>query len=1327
MAVKKYYKTFEGQVIEAIQDAEEMSPAEESALRNAIGGDFTAVESNTVRSPKEDISKQAPTQKSVFNSVGQFRGADYKTGVTNNLFRLRFSNTNNFKERVNFLDKNVGKEGYVVDKLGDFLLTPKGQEEIGMEPTNNLMSIDEDALRGEDIIDIIGESGVPALASVAGFEFAAKLLPKLAPAIIRGPFGGFLSFGLPILASGAGAYAGTFLDEAQQYARGISEESFEDVTGRAETEMTYALAGDVIFGGAGRLVGRYLKGSPGRQLDYYYGEGASNKKSEIHKKVFAEFDKTGLLVPQETGVLFDLNQNVIPDLYSDSNIRNRIALITENIAGTRNKKFTRNSEQFKKLVKESMSTTEETRKFLEDPDADKLIEEAVSKSINTSTDDFINSAGRFSESIKDNLKGALSGLLKVSDGGPQKMDDVVTTYTQMQDKISKQSRQATEDGQRIASIGFRKLDNVFEKVTPPSNTTVQLRDAPPEIVLTPVQQAEVDQIAGKSLKQKTIDNFIQENTEKSAGRTTVQNYDDLGSDNLTAIDENIENIIGSELPEDINRLNFLKGIRDEADVNLIKDGKGNIIYAFKNSERGPGLVQTQYTLKALESVLEQNPKLFNNVESGVLKTLSKSLKEGFKEQPLAFLTPNEHNELITTLRKVVVEENIDLSKVWTASVKDGEVSYAALASGMKAVEKEGFEGAKKGTPEYIEKMQATKSLGDIGIRFSNLITEQKDFYNLTEQFQLGMVVNRIKKNKLSPQPLIEKLLTPERGVGSANIKAILRMFDEAPKRSERSMYQQIKKSDADEFLPEYVEEVNKISIEDIPLTSSDKAQQAAEQVIKKEAAAGNKLAKNQERTLTRLKETEAVSDLEKIDRKITRQGVEASLVSELLTQLSSNTSTKEFAKKIRIYASNGSVDATGDRGDSTLKTLLGEEGENKLKEIADTIESLTIQSPLFGGNEAAGKAIDDLFNKAFMESNESLANLSSRGTGTRKEIDSLLDNFSKQIEGLSTLKNKEFATDIRQGNFIINGKVDIDKFVDTMFKKDVFKTAELKTIMDKIPEIEKQALRQRYLDSQLSKILGDASMQADASITEITKIFNGDFIQTLINDKTRFKIIFGEGSTESLEQIVRLGKRIKKGSESGDFGKLAAAAIAIGIAAAPIAVLTGNIPLAVGIGVGARYFTISQYAKLLNDPVFIRKLAEPRFWTPGANNTSEKIAINLNRLSEAAIQSLSQTDNAAEKRYNIEKNRLEDDRKKSSSFSSRILLPLLNPLQMPDLDIARTIGSSIKKVTPKKQSYTPLPNVQDFRQSEDVFSEINRRRALSGNNPNTQALADRNR
>ena len=52
---------------------------------------------------------------------------------------------------------------------------------------------------------------------------------------------------------------------------------------------------------------------------------------------------------------------------------------------------------------------------------------------------------------------------------------------------------------------------------------------------------------------------------------------------------------------------------------------------------------------------------------------------------------------------------------------------------------------------------------------------------------------------------------------------------------------------------------------------------------------------------------------------------------------------------------------------------------------------------------------------------------------------------------------------------------------------------------------------------------------------------------------------------------------------------------------------------------------------------------------------------------------------------------------------------------------------ALKNITPKKQSYTPLPDVQDFRQTEDIFSEVNRRRALAGNNPNTQALIDRNR
>ena len=43
------------------------------------------------------------------------------------------------------------------------------------------------------------------------------------------------------------------------------------------------------------------------------------------------------------------------------------------------------------------------------------------------------------------------------------------------------------------------------------------------------------------------------------------------------------------------------------------------------------------------------------------------------------------------------------------------------------------------------------------------------------------------------------------------------------------------------------------------------------------------------------------------------------------------------------------------------------------------------------------------------------------------------------------------------------------------------------------------------------------------------------------------------------------------------------------------------------------------------------------------------------------------------------------------------------------------------------QGYRNLPNVQSFNVDTDVFQELERRKALAGNNPNTQALIDRGR
>ena len=85
--------------------------------------------------------------------------------------------------------------------------------------------------------------------------------------------------------------------------------------------------------------------------------------------------------------------------------------------------------------------------------------------------------------------------------------------------------------------------------------------------------------------------------------------------------------------------------------------------------------------------------------------LIKTIKNETNE-PISLLSPMQHNELVQTLRKVVIsDENIDLGTVWTAAIKDGEISYAQLGSAMSSVKKKGFEGIRKGSPEYKQKIK----------------------------------------------------------------------------------------------------------------------------------------------------------------------------------------------------------------------------------------------------------------------------------------------------------------------------------------------------------------------------------------------------------------------------------------------------------------------------------------------------------------------------------------------------------------------------------------------------------------------------------------------
>jgi len=199
-----------------------------------------------------------------------------------------------------------------------------------------------------------------------------------------------------------------------------------------------------------------------------------------------------------------------------------------------------------------------------------------------------------------------------------------------------------------------------------------------------------------------------------------------------------------------------------------------------------------------------------------------------------------------------------------------------------------------------------------------------------------------------------------------------------------------------------------------------------------------------------------------------------------------------------------------------------------------------------------------------------------------------------------------------------------------------------------------------------------------------------------------------------------MGKRVLDQNATGNFGQLVAATIAAAFAGLPVAVATGSIPLGVAAMVAAKYGGIRIYANAMMNPNVAKAIAEPRFFTPGSLNTSEKITLYQNGIMDAVTQMFTESDDIASQQIQAGQNKLSEEKPRGLSA---VLSPITSLGIMPN---SRS-RDALKNITPKKQSYTPLPDVQDFRQTEDIFSEVNRRRALAGNNPNTQALIDRNR
>ncbi len=282
--------------------------------------------------------------------------------------------------------------------------------------------------------------------------------------------------------------------------------------------------------------------------------------------------------------------------------------------------------------------------------------------------------------------------------------------------------------------------------------------------------------------------------------------------------------------------------------------------------------------------------------------------------------------------------------------------------------------------------------------------------------------------------------------------------------------------------------------------------------------------------------------------------------------------------------------------------------------------------------------------------------------------------------------------------------------------------------MNEVPEELKVKTRQKLNERLFSPLLDDGNKIIAPNLEKIDQVLKQftknqfDELYRGAKDAKTGKLI--ESPYTALEEFYTTYKNLPK--DSG-IGGLIAAAIGAGIAGIPLALLTGSIGITGALALGTKAASIGVIAKSMGDPDFLKLLAEPRFpdmksWQ--LTRKSERFEMYLAQLSHTLRNAVREQQDDAERRSIGAGLTFQGAREQAPSLPpAELLKESLTSLSGPTAPAA--LQRSARGLV--SSGYTNLPNVQSFNIDTDIYQELNRRKALAGNNPNTQALVDRNR
>jgi len=190
------------------------------------GGELTS----TVRNSIADVLNKAAGIDPNFD----------QSGIDSWGFRAGFSRMDNEEERVNYLKSTVGPDGFTKDRYNNYALTTKGMDKLGLPHKNKPVLIDAPYPELADIADLRGSAGPIAGGAIGG--------------MLGGPYGAAAGIGLAAL----GAAGGKGIDEAADALRGQNLQSPSEVAGDIASEGGYAAAGEGLYRGVMRPIGRKL-------------------------------------------------------------------------------------------------------------------------------------------------------------------------------------------------------------------------------------------------------------------------------------------------------------------------------------------------------------------------------------------------------------------------------------------------------------------------------------------------------------------------------------------------------------------------------------------------------------------------------------------------------------------------------------------------------------------------------------------------------------------------------------------------------------------------------------------------------------------------------------------------------------------------------------------------------------------------------------------------------------------------------------------------------------------------------------------------------------